>query len=152
MKFKNGIAISAPTDAVFAFVADQCNIPKWNDYVIDVKQESGNAPEVGARYVLRRKTDSHHTAITQMDFGKSLTVQSVEGTPIFRRHIVFRQTEGGTRLVDIWDLKTGYPSALEFLAFGRIRRAVASNLEKLKQLLEDGTVQLQDGSLVSVGN
>lgn len=152
MKFENEIDISVGKDNVFAFVADQCNIPKWNYYVMDVRQVSGNAPAVGARYFQRRRTDSHHTAITQMDPGKSLTVETVDGAPIFRRHIVFRQIEGGTRLVDSWDLETGYPSALELLASGRIRRAVASNLEKLKQLLEDGAVQLQDGRVVSVGS
>ena len=85
-----------------------------------------------------------------MDPGKSLTVETVEGAPVFRRHIEFRETRRGTRLVDSWDLTTGYPAALELFAVRRIRRAVASNLQKLKQLLEDGAVELQDGRVVSV--
>ena len=150
MKFENEIDVLVTRDAAFAFVADQRNIPKWNYYVVDVIQESGNGPAVGARYFQRRKTDSQHTAITQMEIGESLTVETVDGAPIFRRHIEFRQTQGGTRLFDSWELGTGYPRVLELLAVRRIRQAVASNLEKLKQLLEDGAVELQDGRLVSV--
>lgn len=151
MKFENEIDLSVATDAVFAFVADQRNIPLWNYYVVDVRQESGDGPALGARYFQRRKSDSHHTAITRMETGKSLTVETVDGAPVFWRHIEFRQTRRGTRLIDSWDLATGYPAALELFAVRRIRRAVASNLEKLKQLLENGAVELQDGRRVSVG-
>jgi hypothetical protein len=152
MKFENRIELSVATGAVFAFVADQRNIPLWNYYVVDVRQQSGDGPAVGARYFQRRKTDSHHTAITRLDPGKSLTVETVDGAPVFRRHIELRPTRRGTRLLDSWDLTTGYPVVLELLAVRRIRRAVASNLEKLKQLLEDGAVELQDGRRVSVGS
>lgn len=151
MRFENEIDLSVARDDVFAFVADQRNIPKWNYYVLDVRQERGDGPAVGARYVQRRKTDSHHTAITGMAPGESLTVETVEGAPVFRRNIEFRQTRRGTRLVDRWELTSGYPGVLELFAVRRIRRAVASNLEKLKQLLEEGTVELQDGRRVSVG-
>ena len=151
MRFENEIDLSVARDDVFAFVADQRNIPKWNYYVLDVRQERGDGPAVGARYFQRRKTDSHHTAITGMAPGESLTVETVEGAPVFRRNIEFRQTRRGTRLVDRWELTSGYPGVLELFAVRRIRRAVASNLEKLKQLLEEGTVELQDGRRVSVG-
>mgnify|MGYP005854630605 CR=1 FL=1 len=151
MKFANEIDLSVARDAVFAFVADQRNIPLWNYYVVDVRQESGDGPAVGARYFQQRKTDSHHTAITGMAPGESLTVETVEGAPVFRRQIEFRQTRRGTRLIDSWDLATGYPAALELFAVRRIRRAVASNLEKMKQLLENGAVELQDGRRVSIG-
>ena len=41
--------------------------------------------------------------------------------------------------------RTGYPGILERLFVGRNRRAVAENLGKLKELLEYGQTQLQDG-------
>ncbi|MFB9149189.1 SRPBCC family protein [Roseovarius ramblicola] len=150
MRFENQIDLSVPRDTVFAFVADQRNIPLWNDYVVDVRQESGDGPAVGARYFQTRKTDSQHTEITSMDAGNSLTVETVEGAPVARRHIGFRPTGRGTRLFDSWDLETGYPGVIAFFAVRRIRRAVASNLEKLKHLLEDGEVQRQEGRLVTV--
>lgn len=150
MTFENQLNILVAADAVFAFVADQRNIPKWNYYVVDVVQESGNGPAVGARYFQTRKTDSQHTAITQMEAGKSLTVESVAGTPVVRRHMEFRQMHGGTRLVDRWELRTGHPKVLELVAVQRVKRAVASNLHKLKHLLEQGEVQLQNGRIISI--
>jgi len=152
MRFGNEIDLSVATDAAFAFVADQRNIPLWNYFVVDVIQKSGDGPAVGARYFQRRNTDSHHTAITQMEPGKSLTVETVDGAPVFRRHIEFLQTQDGTRLADTWDITTGYPGVFERFAVRRIRRAVASNLEKLKRLLETGAVELQDGRRVSLGS
>lgn len=150
MKFANEIDLSVARDDVFAFVADQRHIPLWNYYVVDVRQERGNGPAVGARYHQTRKTDSQITEITQMAPGESLTVETVAGTPVVRRHIAFRQTRRGTRMIDSWNLATGYPAALELFAVRRIRRAVAANLEKLKHLLETGAVELQDGRRISV--
>ena len=54
--------------------------------------------------------------------------------------------EGGvTRIVDKWKLDLGKPALLQKLAGTKVRSAVAENLEKLKQLLEEGRVVLQDG-------
>ncbi|WP_397542847.1 hypothetical protein [Roseovarius salis] len=114
-------------------------------------QQHGDGPAAGARYFQTRQTDSQHTAITPFDHAASLTVETVEGTPVARRHMEFRQSRGGTSIIDRWDLATGHPRAMELLAVRKIRRAVASNLGKLKLLLETGAVQLQDGRRVSVG-
>lgn len=135
MRFENQIDINMAMDAVFAFVADQRNNPKWNYYVMDVAQERGDGPAVGARYLQTRKSDSQRTAITQLEAGHSLTIESVESAPAFRRHIDFQRIQAGTRLVDSWELMTGYPKLLEVFAVRRIRRAVASNLSILKTLL-----------------
>jgi hypothetical protein len=59
--------------------------------------------------------------------------------------------EGGdtTRLRDEWKLDTGRPALLERLAHGRVKSAVSENLAKLKELLEEFRVVLQDGRRVS---
>ncbi|HKK47828.1 MAG TPA: hypothetical protein VJ932_01945 [Alkalispirochaeta sp.] len=48
-------------------------------------------------------------------------------------------------MIDEMSLPTGYPRILEGSFAGRIRRAVAENLGKLKELLEHEHTQLQDG-------
>jgi hypothetical protein len=48
-------------------------------------------------------------------------------------------------LRDEWKLDTGRPALLETLASRRVKSAVAENLAKLKELLEEGGVVLQDG-------
>ena len=62
-----------------------------------------------------------------------------------------RAREGDTtRLRDEWKLDTGRPAVLERLAGGRVKSAVAENLAKLKELLEEDRVILQDGRRVSL--
>jgi hypothetical protein len=54
--------------------------------------------------------------------------------------------EGGkTRIVDNWRLDLGKPAFLERLAAAKVKSAVAENLKRLKQLLEEGRVILQNG-------
>jgi hypothetical protein len=55
--------------------------------------------------------------------------------------------ESGTRLIDTWDLMTGFPGLLEIFAVRRVRKAVNANLNILKLLLETGAARLQDGRL-----
>jgi carbon monoxide dehydrogenase subunit G len=148
MKFQNQIEIHKPIDEVFAFVAEMRNNPRWNYYVTEVVQEQGSGPAVGAQYFQTRKSDSQHYVMTQFDQGRSLTVETQAGsTPVFTRQMQFEPTASGTRITDQWTLQTAYPGFMEKLATGKIRGAVAENLGKLKELLERGQTQLQDGRL-----
>ncbi|MBV7332289.1 SRPBCC family protein [Chloroflexi bacterium TSY] len=151
MKFQNVIEIQAPITAVFEFVADMRNIPKWNYFVMRVVQESGNGPKLGARYHQTRKTDNQRYEITHYEPVQSLTIQSLPGSSLgFKRHLRFESVVDGTRLIDQMSLRTRYPSILERLAVGGIRKAVAANLGKLKELLENGQTQLQDGQVINL--
>ncbi|MBD3225516.1 MAG: hypothetical protein GF313_12375 [Caldithrix sp.] len=146
MKFQNVIEIQASIKDVFEFVADMRNMPKWNYFVKRVTQENGDRPELGARYYQTRKTDSQRYEIIQYEPGQSLIIKTIPGdSPMFERHLRFEAIANGTRLIDEMSLRTGYPGILERLVVGRIRRAVAENLGKLKELLEHGQTQLQDG-------
>jgi len=146
MKFQNVIGIQAPINDVFEFVADMRNMPKWNYFVTKVTQENGDGPKLGACYYQTRKTDSQRYELNHYEPGQSLIIKTIPGSlPIFERHLRFEATANSTRLIDEMTLCTGYPGILERLFVGRTRRAVAENLEKLKELLEYGQTQLQDG-------
>jgi hypothetical protein len=59
--------------------------------------------------------------------------------------------EGDTTPIrDQWKLDTGRPAPLERLAQGRVKAAVSENLRKLKELLQEGQVVLQDGREVTL--
>lgn len=146
MKFKNVIEIQVPVSEVFKFVADLRNAPKWNYYVVRVIQENGNGPATGARYFQTRKTDQQRYEITHYEEENSLTIQTLPGSsPVFERQMRFETVADGTRLIDEWTLRTGYPGMFESLAVSRVSGAVEENLGKLKELLENGQTQLQDG-------
>ncbi len=151
MKFHNEIDIQHPVDEVFAFVAEMRNNPRWNYYVTEVVQEKGTRPEAGAQYFQTRKNDSQHVVLTQYKQGQSLTVETLPGsTPVFTRFMQFKPTPDGMRLIDQWTLQTSYPGFLEPLMADKIRSAVAENLAKLKELLETGQTELQDGRVSSL--
>jgi hypothetical protein len=59
--------------------------------------------------------------------------------------LIFEPKETGTLIIDRWKLETGKPALLERFAVQSIRSAVHENLTKLKQLMEEGQVILQDG-------
>jgi len=146
MKFQNVIEIQAPINDVFEFVSDMRNMPKWNYFVTRVTQENGDGPELGARYYQTRKTDSQRYEIIHYEPEQSLIIKTIPGSsPMFERHLCFEATANGTQLIDELALRKGYPEILERLIVGRIRCAVAENLGKLKELLEYGQTQLQDG-------
>ena len=155
MRFQNVIEIEAPLNDVFEFLADMRNMPKWNYFVTTVTQENGEGPERGARYHQTRKTDSQRYEMIHFEPGVSLIIKTIPGaSPRFERHLRFEAVANGTRLIDEMSLPTGYPRILEGLFADRVRRAVADNLGKLKELLEHGHTQLQDGRdvyLASVG-
>ena len=69
---------------------------------------------------------------------------------MFNRHLRFESIADGTRLIDQMSLRTRYPGMLERLVVGSIRKAVAENLGKLKELLENGQTQLQDGRVINL--
>ena len=62
----------------------------------------------------------------------------------------FESGPEGTRLIDQMSLRTRYPGILERLAVRGVRKAVAENLGKLKELLENGQTQLQDGRVINI--
>ena len=146
MKFQNEIEIQASTHEVFDFVAEMRNMPKGNYFVMKVTRENGDGPELGARYHQTRKTDSQSYEMMHFEPSQSLIIETIPvSSPIFERYLRFEATANSTRLIDEMTLRTGYPGILERLVVGRIRRAVAENLGKLKELLEHGQTQLQDG-------
>lgn len=57
LEFENTIRIDRPVDEVFAFLPDFENIPKWNYYVLEVRQLSESPIGIGTTYHQVRKTD-----------------------------------------------------------------------------------------------
>jgi uncharacterized membrane protein len=149
--FENTIHIDRPTEEVFAFIADFENIPKWNYYVMSVKKTSNGPVGEGTRYHQIRKTDQQDFEITEYISGKRITVKTLPGsTPKFERRFDFEAVNGGVKIVDSWKLDTGRNPLIEKLGAFAIKSAVKENLGKLKDLLEAGQTQLQDGRTVTV--
>jgi uncharacterized membrane protein len=146
LKFENTIRIERPVDEVFAYLSDFENIPKWNYYVPEVRQLSESPVGIGTTYHQVRKTDEQDFRIVEFEPGHTVAVKTLpQSSPSFERRFTLYEEGNKTRVRDEWKLDTGRSALLEKLAGGRVKSAVAENLAKLKELLEEGRVVLQDG-------
>jgi uncharacterized membrane protein len=151
LEFENTVYIDRPIDVVFAFLSDFENMPKWNYYVLDVGQLSESPIGVGTTYHQVRKTDEQVFRITEFEPNHTVAVKTLpQSSPDFARKFTLNEEENTTRIRDEWKLDTGRPTILERLIGRRVKSAVAENLTKLKELLEEGRVVLQDGTQVTV--
>ncbi len=146
LEFENTIRIDRPVAEVFAFLSDFENIPKWNYNVLEVSQVSDGPIGIGTMYHQVRKSDQQDFSITELDDNRQVAVKTVPpSTPDLEMRFTLYPEEGTTRVRDEWKLDMRLPALLESLAAQRIKSAVAGNLMKLKELLEEGEVVLQDG-------
>ena len=151
LEFENTIRIERAVDEIFAFLSDFENIPKWNYYVLEVRQLSERPIGVGTTYHQVRKADQQDFRIIEFEPDHTVTVKTLpQSSPSFARRFTLYEEGDTTRVRDEWKLDTGRPAVLERLARGRVKSAVAENLAKLKELLEEGRVILQDGRQVTV--
>jgi len=148
LEFENNIRVDRPIAEVFAFLSDLENIPKWNYYVLEVTKLSNGPIAVGTIYHQVRKTDEQELRITDLDQNHKIVVKTLpQSVPNLEMKFTMYEEGNTTHVRDEWSLDSGWPAPLEWLAVGRIKSAVAENLLKLKQLLEEGQVVLQDGRL-----
>ncbi len=151
LEFENTIRIDRPVDEVFAFLSDFENIPQWNYYVLEVRQLSDSSIGIGTTYHQIRKTDEQDFRIIEFEPDHMVAVKTLpQSSPSFEMRFTLYEEGNTTRIRDEWKLDTGRPAILERLAGGRVKSAVAENVAKLKELLEEGRVVLQDGRQVTV--
>jgi uncharacterized membrane protein len=150
LEFENTIYIDRPVDEVFAYLSDFENISKWNYYVLEVRQRSESPIGVGTTYHQVRKTDEQDFRITEFEPNHMVAVKTLpQSSPEFEMRFSLYEEGNTTRIRDEWKLDTGRPAVLERLALRRVKSAVAENLAKLKKLLEEGRVVLQDGRQIT---
>ncbi len=144
MHFVHALVIERPVSEVFAFISDPENLPRWNYYVIGCTTLDAGPARVGSTYRLVRKSDTRVFAVTEFKQDRRLVIRFRAPTPPLEIRFTVEPTKSGTRLTDEWELK-GIAGFVASFARAPIRRAVGDNLGKLKELLQTGRTQLQDG-------
>lgn len=151
IEFENTIRIQRPVQDVYAFVADFENVPKWNYYVVSVNKLTERPVGEGVQYHQIRKDDQQRFEVTEYRPNEVVTVETTpESQPRFKRRLVFVSANGGTTITDTWELELNLNPLLQWLGASKVKSAVAENLGKLKELLETGQTQLQDGRIAEV--
>ena len=140
MRFTNTITIDRPQDAVFAYLADLENLPRWNYAIQETRKVSAGPVAVGSRFqqvrtVPVRREES--LEVIEYDAGRTLTVRGTLNSLPARLSYVLEPNGRATVLTNTVELATRGPLTLVAPLAGRqVRSAVAANLEVLKGILE----------------
>jgi uncharacterized protein YndB with AHSA1/START domain len=140
MRFSNTITIDRAPAAVFAYLADFENLPRWNYAISDTRKLSTGPVGVGSRYQQTRTVPAPGDEIfevTEFEPHHKLTIRGSFGP--FPAEISYTIHAEGTATTVINTVRLQPPRPLNLLApiaTHQIKSAVAANLEVLRQTLE----------------
>jgi hypothetical protein len=136
------VEISRPASAVFAFVSDQTNAPRWQRGLMEVHRLTDGPIGVGTRYRFvrtlmgRRMSGENEYTRYEPDRSTAFTATS-GGWPLEASYVVEPVGDGRTRLTSTIALHpAGALRLLEPLLTATLRRDVKRNLASLKDVLE----------------
>lgn len=140
MKFSNTISIDRSLHDVFVFVSSMENVPKWNYAIVETRKTAEGPPGVGTTYRQLRsvpRKSEETLRVIEFEPERRFAVQGDLGPLVGTLTYVFEEIDGATQLTNSADLEAqGILKLASPIASGRIRNAVATNLEALKTLLE----------------
>jgi uncharacterized protein YndB with AHSA1/START domain len=140
MHFENTLRIQRPPHEVFEYLASFENVPRWNYAIVETRKTSAGPVGVGATYRQTRSIPSpaeESFTVTKFEPDRRLAIQGdlgpFQGTLTYELDAV----PGGTQLTNRADLEAkGLAKVAAPLLGGRVGDAVATNLQKLKEILE----------------
>lgn len=142
MKFTNTVTINRQPAEVFAFLAHFENVPLWNYAISETRKITGGPVDVGSRYRQTRTvpTRTEETfEVTELQPDHRLSIRGALGP--FQGEITYVLEPAGTAttLTNTMNLQpSGALRLVAPLAASRVKSAVATNLDTLKQILETG--------------
>ena len=140
MEFSNTITIERSPHDVFVFVSDLENVPKWNHAIVETRKISDGPVRVGTTYRQVRSLPSRSEEtlqVTQLEPDRRFAVHGGLGPFEGALTYEFEEISWITRLTNKADLQArGIKKLAAPIVAGRVREAVAANLQTLKRLLE----------------
>jgi carbon monoxide dehydrogenase subunit G len=138
--FENTLMIGRPIAEVFGFLSDFENVPKWNYAISETHKASQGPVGVGTIYQQVRSVPSRSEErfeVTAYNPPRQLEIQGQLGPFPSRLAYALDAIPEGTRVTNTVELELRGPGRLlGRVAVPRVRDAVAANLRKLKDLLE----------------
>ena len=138
--FENTVTIRNPIEQVFGFLSDFENIPRWNYAIVETHKISEGPVGVGTIYQQVRSVPSRSEErfeVTAYNPPHRLEIRGQLGPFPSRLSYALVTVPEGTRVTNSAELELRGPGRLlGRVAVPRVRDAVAANLRKLKELLE----------------
>jgi uncharacterized protein YndB with AHSA1/START domain len=138
--FENTVIIRRSIEDVFGFLSDFENVPTWNYAISETRKVSQGPVGVGTIYQQVRSVPSRSEErfeVTAYDPPRRLELRGQLGPFPSRLAYALDAVPEGTRVTNSVELELRGPGrVLGRVAVPRVREAVAANLRKLKELLE----------------
>jgi uncharacterized protein YndB with AHSA1/START domain len=138
--FENTVVITRPIEEVFAFLSDLENVPKWNYAIVETRKVSEGPVGQGTVYRQVRSVPNRseeRLEVTALTPPSHLEIQGQLGPFPSRLSYSLDALPEGTRVTNSVELELRGPGrVLGRVAVPRVRDAVATNLGKLKELLD----------------
>jgi uncharacterized protein YndB with AHSA1/START domain len=138
--FENSVVIRRPIEEVFAFLSDLENVPKWNYAIVETRKVSEGPVGLGTVYRQVRSVPSRseeRLEVTAFNPPGHLEIRGQLGPFPSRLSYDLDALPDGTRVTNSVELELRGPGrVLGRVAVPRVRDAVATNLRKLKELLD----------------
>jgi uncharacterized membrane protein len=139
ISFTNTIHINRSTADVYAYLSDLEHMPEWNWAITGTTKTTPGPIAVGTRYLQTRSVPQPATEpleIVGLEPNQRIEIEGVLAQ--LPAHVIYHlnATDDGTELTNTIELEP--QGALRLIApivGGRIKRAVADNLNELKALL-----------------
>jgi carbon monoxide dehydrogenase subunit G len=139
-KIEASVVIDRPAEAVWKFISDWSNAPKWMPGALEVRQTSAGPLGIGTTLQSRWSTMSPGASlVTECEPGRKITLlttlpQMIRGT---RESLMLENIEGKTRLNTAWELKfNGFYRLVGPFLVGRIRKSNEAMVSNVKRILE----------------
>lgn len=134
--------IDVPAAEVFDYLADVTKNPEWQVGVVSTAWTSGSTREVGARYdqTLEYKGMVTSYRIAAIEQGKTMTVETYTGAtiPTTVTRTVQPLSDSGCRVdVELRGELSGWRLLTRRSITRAIRKSIATDYRRLKELLED---------------
>ncbi len=139
-----GITIAAPPEAVFAFVADLANLPRWQSGIVSAERTSPDPVGVGstARVVRDMAGQSLTVDLTITDFepGRRLALASAASGVSVTATLEMEPNDDATVVRSGIEIKAGsvFMAPLEGVIANAAGGELASGLERLRDAVEGG--------------
>ena len=141
MEFETSVRIERPVEAVFDYVSEPVNFPRWNSAVQSVQETSAGADGVGATYRMERELPDgraeNDLEVVEVNRPSLFVIRTTSGPTPFQYRYVLADEEGGTLLQLAAEVELGgLAGALGPIASRVVKRGVDSNFADLKRILE----------------
>jgi hypothetical protein len=140
MKFTNMIMINRRPAEVFGFLSHFGNMPLWNYAISETRKIADDPVGAGSRYRQTRTLPTRSEEmfeVTEFEPDRRLSIRGALGPFHGEVAYLLAPAGNGTTLTNTINLQPSGPLRLVApLAASRVKSAVATNLDTLKQILE----------------